>query len=286
MHARSHPKKSHASVRVTPAQEINKLYAQFLAMFRLVEQSYVQTLSNQSTTLVPVSTTLTAPYSAGSASIQVANPAVFGPEGAFAAPIIATAVIGAPVGTFSLIGSNSTQVAVNTAASSAVSLSNGTLLTASVPTTNTTSAGAIFPSYISASTQQLAVQLVAYFNSLPFKLPRMFAFPHQNQRSGAIQQYVYGLIAGPSRLSLEQTLLAIPLPQTPSYDLQIYDAAVNTALSASKLQMQSGVQQIFSGKLQVVPTGLSSSSSSSSSSGTGSTTSSSSSTTSSSGGTA
>ena len=182
--ARSHPKKSHASVRVTPAQEINKLYAQFLAMFRLVEQSYVQTLSNQFDHPGARQHDIDRALSAGSASIQVANPAVFGPEGAFAAPIIATAVIGAPVGTFSLIGSNSTQVAVNTASSSAVSLSNGTLLTASVPTTNTTSAGAIFPSYISASTQQLAVQLVAYFNSLPFKLPRMFAFPHQNQRSG------------------------------------------------------------------------------------------------------
>ena len=121
------------------------------------------------------------------------------------------------------------------------------------------------------------MKLVTYFNSLPFKLPRMFALPHQEQRSGALQQYVYQVVAGGSPNSLEHSLLAISLPLTTGSDLQIYQAAVNTAVTTSRLQMLNGVEQIFAHKLQVVPSSTLNSStstggtSSTSTGGTGST---------------
>jgi hypothetical protein len=272
--SKSHIAKGHsASSRVTPAQEINNQYAQFQAAFQTVIESYVQTLNEQSTGTVTVSATLTAPYLAGSVSMQVDDPAVFGPEGVFASPITATAMVGnVPVGQFVLTGSSTTQVAVNPALSSSISLSTGTVLTAQVPTSASSSAASIFPGYITSSTQQLAVKLVSYFNSLPFKLPRMFAFPHQPQRTGAIQQYVFQVAAGTSPTSLKNSLLSVTLPQTAGGDLQIYNAAIDTAITASRLQMLDGVQQIFAHKLQVVPISTSASSTTTTGTGTTSTT--------------
>src|SRR5579885_1992810 len=46
---------AHAPRRVTPAQEINKVYARFLANLQAVEVLYVQTLSQQSSNTLPVS---------------------------------------------------------------------------------------------------------------------------------------------------------------------------------------------------------------------------------------
>jgi hypothetical protein len=259
------------SGRMTPAQEINKAYAQFLADFRAVEVSYVQTLGQQSSGTLPVSTTLTAPYLAGSASMQVQDPAVFGTPSP-SAPVSATALVGGvPVGTFSLIGSSGNQLAINPARSSLVSLAQGTVLSAQVPVSASSSAATIFPSYIIASTQQMAVQVVSYFNNLPFKLPRKFAFPHQSRQTGALQQYVAQLVVGASPTSLEQSLLAVTLPKTPGGDLQIYDTTINTTVNSSRLQMLNGVHQIFAGKLQVVPTNLSGRSGSTTTGGTGST---------------
>ena len=269
------------SQRVPPAAEIKKQYNQFYSDFQTVEASYVRSLNQQGTGTVTAVTTLTANYTSGSASMQVADAGVFGPEGVFASPVTATAMVGSvPVGTFILTGSSGNLLAINAAQSSAISLSSGTTLTAQVTTTTASSAQAIFPTYITTSAQQLAINLVAYFNSLPFKLPRMFAFPHQSQRSGALPQYVYQLVAGAGPTSLERSLMAISLPQTPGSDLQIYDAAVKAAIQGSRTQMLSGVQQIFAGKLQVVPINASSISNSTSttSSNSTSTTSSSSST--------
>jgi hypothetical protein len=258
--------------RVTPAQQINKAYAQFLANFQAVEIAYVQTLSQQSSGTMPVSTTLTAPYLAGSASMQVQDPAVFGTPSP-SSPVSATALVaGVPVGTFSLIGSSGNQLAINAAQSSLVSLAQGTVLSAQVSVSASTSAATIFPSYITAGTRQLAVQLVSYFNNLPFKLPRKFAFPHQPRQTGALQQYVAQLTVGASSTSLEQSLLAVTLPQTPGSDLQIYDATINTMVNSSRLQMLDGVKQIFAGKFQVIPTNFSGTSGLTASSGTGSTT--------------
>ncbi len=279
-HATRSASTSAASSRTTPAQQINKQYEIFIQNFQTVEAAYVQSLNQQSSGTVAVSTTLTAPYLAGSAAMQVQDAAVFGPEGTYSTPVTATALVGSvPVGTFTLIGSSGNVLAINTTQSSAVSLGTGTILTAQVTSSASTSAGTIFPSYITASTQQLAVNLVSYFNNLPIKLPRKFAFPHQRQSKGAIQQYVYQVAVGTSPTSLEQSLLAVPLPLTPGGDLQIYDDTIATDVNASRLRMLNGVEQIFANKLPIIPqgtTGFNSTSgtgtsSSTSSSGTGST---------------
>jgi hypothetical protein len=279
-HPEAVPRTAHKALhRVTPAQEINKQYNLFYANFQLVEASYVRALNQQNSSTTTASTTLTAPYSAGSVTLQVADAGIFGPEGSFPSPVTATAMVGAvSVGTFTLTGSSGNLVTVDTTQSSAVSLGQGTTLTAQVSTSAGTSAQAIFPTYITTSAQQLAFNLVGYFNSLPIKLPRMYAPPHQPQRAGAIQQYVYQLVAGGGPLSLSSMLSAISLPQTSSGDLKIYDATVNSAIQSSRMQMLSDVQQIFAGTLPVIPTTSSNGSttttgtSSGSTSGTGSTT--------------
>jgi hypothetical protein len=269
------------SSRTTPAQQIDKQYALFLTNFQTVLDSYVQSLTQQSTGVVSVSTTLTAPYLAGTASMQVANGSLFS-SATPSAPVTAFAIVGTTtVGTFSVIGTSGNVLAIDTTAFPAISLANGTTLSATVPTSASSAAATIFPGYIISSTNQLAVNLVSYFNNLPFKLPRMFAFPHQSQRTGALQQYVYQIVAGTGPDSLRTILLAVALPATPGGDLQIYQSTIETAVNASRTEMLSGVQQIFAGKMQVVPTSLVSSSTSSS--GTSSTSSSGSSSTSSTG---
>jgi hypothetical protein len=127
-----------------------------------------------------------------------------------------------------------------------------------VPVSAVTSAASIFPSYISASTNQLAVTLVRYFNTLPIKLPRKFAFPHQSRQTGAIQQLVYDQIAGTAATSLEQVLLAITLPTTTDGDLDIYNAAVETAVNASRINLLDSVAQVWNGTLPVVPSNVTS----------------------------
>jgi hypothetical protein len=242
-----------ASGRVTPAQQVRKLYSQFVTNFQAVENSYVQSLTQQSTSMVTVVTTLTTPYLAGSATMNVQDPAVFGSP-TQASPVTAFAVAGgAQVGVFQIIGTSSTQVAINTTSSSLVNLAQGTQLTAQVSQTAASGASSIFPNYITTSTQQMAVQLVNYFNSLPFKLPRMFALPHQSQRAGALQQQVYQLVAGSGPVSLRSQLNAITLPQTPGGDLQMYDATVRAAITASELAMLGDIEQIFANKLPVIP---------------------------------
>lgn len=245
-----------ANGRIGPAVEIRKQYAAFYTAFQQVEASYVQSLNQQATGTVSVATTLTAPYLAGMATMQVADAGVFGPEGVFGTPVIATALVGSvPVGTFTITGSSGNQIALNTAQSSAVSLDSGTTLAAQVSSSATTSAGLIFPSYIVTSSQTLAINLVKYFNSLPIRLPRMYASPHYPQRAGALQQYVYQVVASGTAASLEQTLNSIPLPLTPGGDLRIYDAAVQAAIFASRQRMLNGVQQIFANKYPVIPVG-------------------------------
>jgi hypothetical protein len=261
-----HAKADPPSKRVGPAQEINTQFANFLAAFRVVEQSYVSTLNQTTTNTITVSAGVTASYAAGSPVMQVDDAAVFGPAGTFSPAVTATAQVGGiPVGTFVLLGSSANQLVIDVSKSSSIPLNPGTVITANVPVSAANSAAAIFPSYISSSTTQLAVTLLQYFNNLPIKLPRKFAPPHQNPQTGAIQEYVYQQIASSQAYSLKQVLLAITLPTTPGGDLRIYDAAVNSAVATSRLQVFDGVKQLFAGKYQVAPV------TSSSTSGTGTT---------------
>jgi hypothetical protein len=80
--------------------------------------------------------------------------------------------------------------------------------------------------------------------------------------------YVYNQIAGARPGNLKNVLVAIILPTTPGPDLQIYDAAVNSAVETAHLNVLAGVEQIFAGKLRIPP----STSGTSTPSGTGTTT--------------
>ena len=56
---------------VTPAAEINAQYNAFANDFATVEQLYVTAITEQSSSTVSVTATVTAAYTAGSSSIQV-----------------------------------------------------------------------------------------------------------------------------------------------------------------------------------------------------------------------
>ncbi|MGP0068665.1 MAG: hypothetical protein ACLQGP_34325 [Isosphaeraceae bacterium] len=265
-------KGSHTARRLTPAQEINAQFAAFLTMLNTVVDAYVASLNEQSTNTVSVTTTVAAPYAAGSPTIQVADASVFGTEGTFSQPVTATASVGnVTIGQFSLIGSSANQVIVNLAASSSIPMNTGTVLTATIPANAQSSAATIFPNYIQPSTLQLAVTLDRYFNNLPIPLPNKVTLSHEPQQQGAIQEFVYQVVAGSSPTSLQQMLktVASTLPTTPGSDLQIFETTVATTVNEARLQTLNGVKQIFAGTWQVQPQNTSSSSTTS---GTGSTT--------------
>jgi hypothetical protein len=195
---------------------------------------------------------VTSAYTAGSVQIQVDNASVFGPNGTFTSPVSATASVGGvTVGTFSLTGRSGNLLLVNTAQSSLINLNPGVVLSASVATTAASSAGTIFPRYINARAQEMALNLVVYFNTFPIKLPTFNAPPHTPTQRGAIQSFVYQQVAGGSATSLVGSLQAIPLATTTSSDLTIYNQTVLAAVEQSRLRVLSGVNQIFAGKLRV-----------------------------------
>ncbi len=260
--AAHHAKAPHPPKRLTITAEVSATYAAFLSAFNMQLASYVASFEEQSAGTVPVTTTLTAAYTTGSAVIEVDDASVFGPEGTFASPLTATATLGnaPPLGTFILTGSVGNLVTIDVAGSSAVNLPQGTSLNANVPTSAVSSAASIFPSYITNSTIQMAISLVRYFNGLPAVLPKENAPPHTPAQYGAIQKFVFNSIAAAQSTaqsptpSLQQLLLAIPLPTTPGSDLNIYQAAVNSAVAQSRQQVLGGIQQIFNRSLLIPAT--------------------------------
>jgi hypothetical protein len=251
----AHTLASQHARRLTPSQEINAQFASFLADFVVVEEQYVQSIVSGSSSTITVSATLTSSYTYPSTQMQVDNAAVFGANGVFTTPVNASASLGGvPVGaTYVLTGRSGNTLIVNTATSSNSNLVQGATLTASVQSTSQSSAASIFPSYIINRTQQMAMSLVTYFNSLPLKLPYYNAPPHTPNQRGAIQNFVYGQVAGHGLTvsSLQQSLLAVLLPTTAGSDLTIYNAAVASAVELSRQAVLDGVSQIYSGRLQI-----------------------------------
>ncbi len=243
------------AARVTPAAEINAQYNDFVKDFATVENLYVQAINEQSSSSVTVTTYVTAPYTAGSSTMQVNNASVFFPNG-LTAPVTATATLGSFLqGSFYLTGySGSNTLIVNPAASSPVGLSTGTILTASATPSAQASAAAIFPSFITNRANQMAIDLVQYFNSLPLKLPYFNTPPHTPNNRGAIQSYVYSSVVGGGTTSLVQSLLTIPLPTTAGSDLLIYNETVADAIQQSRIETLNGVSEVYAGQLRVAAT--------------------------------
>ncbi len=113
---------------------------------------------------------------------------------------------------------------------------------------------AAISSFIVNRTNLMAIDLVQYFNSSSLKLPFFNTPPHTPNNRGAIQNYVYGAVAGGGTTSLLQSLLAIPLPTANGSDLNIYDATVASAIMQSQTQTLNGVSEIYAGQLRVAIT--------------------------------
>ena len=145
----------------------------------------------------------------------------------------------------------------------------GTLPTGTVLTANVHGVGAVEREHRSSRATSPTARFrwrstwCEYFNSLPILLPLENAPPHTPDQRGAIQTFVYESItgatarcfeqsvAGGSLTSLQQLLLAIPLPTTDGSDLQIYMQAVASAILESEQQLKNGITQIFNRKLLV-----------------------------------
>jgi len=106
-------------------------------------------------------------------------------------------------------------------------------------------------SFIVNRTNQMAINLVQYFNSLPLKLPFFNTPPHTPNNRGAIQNYVYGAVAGSGTTSLQQSLQAIPLPTTTAGSDLLYSATVASAIEQSRIQTLNGVSEVYAGQLRV-----------------------------------
>jgi len=165
--------------RVPPATEIIDQYSAFANEFATVELLYVQAITSPSSGTVTVTAHVAFPYISGSASMQVSNAAVFFPNGS-TTPVTATATDGNAHYFFTFTGFSGNTLFVNTSdsASSAANLTTSAILSASVSVSSQGSAAAIFPNFITNSTNQMAINLVQYFNSLPLKLPYFNAPPH------------------------------------------------------------------------------------------------------------
>ncbi len=261
------------AARVTPAAEIIAQSSAFANDFATIEQLYIQSINEQSGGTVTVTATVTSPYNTSSpASMQVSNASAFFPNGS-TTPVTATATSGSfTLGTFDLTGFAGNTLFVNTASSSSVDLPTGTTLTASVTTSSQSSAASIFPSFITNRTNQMALDLVQYFNNLPLKLPYFNAPPHTPNSRGAIQNYVYNSVAGAASTSqsstgtaaqgvealpgigatsLQQLLLAVPVPTATGVSEQIYDATIASAIQQSLTQTLNGVAEVYAGHLLV-----------------------------------
>ena len=257
--------------RVTPVAEINAQYSAFANDFATIEQDYITAINEQSSGSVTVSTTVTSAYASGSSTIQVNNASSFFPNGS-TTPVTATATQGSfTIGSLYLTGFSGNSLFVSPSLSTPVNLNTGATLSATLTVSGQTSAAGIFPSYIVNRTNQMAISLVEYFNSLPLKLPWLNAPPHTPNNRGALQTYVYDSVAGAAgnsqqsssgaqgvtvvggigATSLQQLLLAISLPTTAGSDLQIYNAAVASAIEQSRVQTLNGVSQVYAGHIRV-----------------------------------
>src|SRR5271157_4902401 len=249
--AMTNARHAHAPVRrVTPAAEINAQYNAFASDFQN-EEAYVASLQRQQTsgTMTVGSTTLTQAFTAGSTTMQVANASVFGPSGTFTPPFTATALAqNQTPEQFSLLNRTGNTLSVT---GLNFDFPIGAIIQATLTSLLKPNAASIFPSFITNRTNQMAIDLVQYFNGLPLKLPFFNTPPHTPNNRGAIQSYVYNSIAGSGSTSLQQSLLAIPLPTTAGYDLQIYNATVASAIEQSRIQTLNGVSEIYAGQLRV-----------------------------------
>jgi hypothetical protein len=254
----------HSHKRLTPSQAVNAAYAAFTSGYQTVLNDYVNSINEQSSNTVTATAIVTSAFNPPSSVIQVDNAAVFGPEGQFNPPVVASAVLGTTsLGAVTLSGSSGNLLIVSSSQPLTTMLPVNTILTASVPASAQTSASSIFPTYVINSTIQMAIRLVKYFNKLPIKLPPENAPPHTPVQRGAIQTFVYQSIvgttaatlnqsvAGGSSTSLQQLLLAIPLPTTAGSDLQIYKAAVASAIAESRQQLRDGIALVFNRTLLV-----------------------------------
>ena len=237
--------------RTTPAEEITTQYNNFANDFAGIVQDYVTSINEQSTGSVSVSATVQQAYTSGGSSIVVNNASSFFPNGS-TTPVTAQATQGSfVVGSFYLTGYSGNTLYVSPSLSTPSDLSVGAVLTATLTTTSQSSSAGILPSYIINRSEAMAIDLVQYFNSLPLRLPWLNVPPHTPNNRGAIQTYVYDAIVGSSPTSLQNSLLAIPLPTTGGSDLKIYNATVAYAIQQSLSQTLNGVSEVYAGTLKV-----------------------------------
>ena len=163
---------------------------------------YLTAINEQSSTTVPVKAIVTATYNSqtNAGSIQVNNASEFFPTGSTTP--VTTTVIPPPnrysrhrtLGELTSFVANSLFVG-STTPEPTDRANMGSTLSATVTPSSLASTASIIPSYIINRTNQMAIDLVKYFNSLPLRLPFFNTPPHTPNNRGAIQNYVYDSVA-------------------------------------------------------------------------------------------
>ena len=218
-----HAEASHTSKRLTPTpRRSTKQYANFTMAFNNVVENYVQSINEQSTGKVSVSTTVQGDYSTPPlpSTILVADAAVFGPEGDYSSAVTATAVLGsATLGTVYITGSSGNYLIITPASGYGDNAAERDHPGRQRSHLGPNECHVDFPSYITNSTIQLAIGLVQYFNNLPIKLPPENAPPAHARSTRGDSVYVYQNIASSLGDQPSATATCHPLPTTPGSDL-------------------------------------------------------------------
>ena len=113
------------------------------------------------------------------------------------------------------------------------------------------SAAALFPSYIVNRTNQMAIELVQYFNSLPLKLPYLNAPPHTPNNRGAIQTFVYQAITGSSARACSNRSWPSPCRRPPATTCKFTMPPSAPRSSSPASRPSSGVSEVFARQLYI-----------------------------------
>ncbi len=237
-----------------PATEINSQYDAFASdFFQKLLPSYVKEVGNSATTPTVASGSLAVAHAPNSGSF-VLQPGQGAQFGTISGQLVVTATV--TPGTSPLLytvtgrtGDTLTGVTPFFAGTPDSQLPVGTTIQASINSGGAaTNAGAVLQAAITQRANQMAQTLVRYFNSLPLQLlPQSLGLPRQPGPRTILQQFVYNNILANNATSLLGTILSIPLPTDTDGALDIYKAAVTSAIEASRTSTIDGVQRIWGG---------------------------------------
>ena len=220
--------------------------------FTNVLNDYVNRSTSNPPTHVTVSATVTAAYTPPSAVIQVDDASVFGPEGTFTPPIVANAIIGTvSFGSVTLTGSSGNLLIVSIRAAADGFIARRHRSDSQRPHLGAKQrridlpdvhhrqhdpdghqSGEVLQQASDQAARRRTRRRTRPFSAVRSRRSSIEVSPALRRRASI------SIRTAASPPSLQQLLLAIPLPTTAGSDLQIYKAAVTSAIAESHQQLR------------------------------------------------